>query len=54
MTPAKRRLLQERLSGIEFRNQLRRTIRRSIMADSIERRRLGRAREYHFDREKRA
>ncbi len=54
MTSAKRRLLQERLSGVEFRNRLRKIRRRLILAESIERRRLGISREYYFDKEKRA
>jgi hypothetical protein len=54
MTIAKRRLLQERLNGIEFRNRLRKIRRRLILSESLERQRTGHTREYYFNKEKRA
>jgi hypothetical protein len=54
MNPAKRSLLQRRLSGIEFRNQQRQARRRLLLGQSLERKRMGQVREYYFDREKRA
>lgn len=46
MKPAKRRLLQERLSGIEFRNRQRQALRRSTLRASLDRQQEGRARQY--------
>jgi hypothetical protein len=54
MRAKRRKLLQERLSGIEFRNRQRSIRRRLIQVDSLERRRTGTTREYYFDKEKRA
>ncbi len=46
MNQAKRRLLQERLSGIEFRNQQRAARRRAFIAASLQRQRAGTQRTY--------
>jgi hypothetical protein len=46
MTPVKRSRLQERLSGIEFRNQQRQARRRLLLGQHLERKRLGIARQY--------
>jgi hypothetical protein len=54
VTPRKRRILQERLSGVEFRNQQRQARRRLLFRASLDRQRKGQTREYYFDKEKRA
>jgi hypothetical protein len=54
MKPGKRRQLQDRLNGIEFRNRLRQLRRRAILSASIERQRTGQATTHLFERDKRA
>jgi hypothetical protein len=46
MNPVKRSRLQERLSGIEFRNQQRQARRRLLLGQHLERKRVGTARKY--------
>ncbi len=55
MNSTKRSLLQERLSGIEFRNKQRELRRQLYRENRMERKRMGIAtREYYIYREKRA
>ena len=56
MRAKKRRVLQERLSGVEFRNQQRQARRRLLLGQHLERKRMGTARQYEtwLPKEKRA
>jgi hypothetical protein len=47
-------VIRERLDGLDRRNKERKLRRRIILAESLERRRKGQAREYFFSRERRA